>query len=98
MTEEKQMVEDALKHEMIEVHTSLTRTFYEFLKELLAFYGSKETVEDLSRWIIYAYVREQYESIHDHMCKDAVTKAYRLKWFEKWDRIAVTCGPDDEEE
>lgn len=91
----EQLAEKTL--DQVEVHTTLYKPFYEFLKELLAFYGSKETIEDISRQIIYEYIRGQYERIHDLICKDAVTKTYRQTWFDKWDKIAITCGPDEEE-
>jgi len=98
MEAEQEVVEKTLESEMVEIHTSLFYPFYQFLKKLLAFYGSNETVEDMVRQIVYKYVGEQYQGIRDFMSKDSVANGYREKWFEKWNHIAITSYPDEEEE
>ena len=99
MTEEKQMVENALEHEMIEVHTSLYKPFYDFLKEYLAFYGTSKTMEELCRQVVYNHVRYLYGEFKTFLANLPPTYLQRDRlWAKKWDYISLTCISDDEEE
>jgi hypothetical protein len=74
MTEQKQRIEAEKKakamaksmgEEMITVNMELFSPFVDFLKDFLRYFGSKKTLEDLCREMIYEQVGYLYNELHD---------------------------------
>lgn len=94
---EKEVAEKALTDNMNEVHVTLYEPFYNFMKEYLAFFGDKRTIEDLCRSMIYSDVNHLYQELREFASKPNhfVKKG---SWFDRWPHIAITSYPEPEEE
>lgn len=80
------------EHEMIAVTVTLYKPFYDFLKAYLDFFGSKQSMEDICRSIIYTDIQALYEGLQSQPFVD------ESDWFSKWPHIALTAFEDPEEE
>jgi len=93
---EKQLAEKTLEDNMVEVHVTLYEPFYNFLKEYLAFFGSKQTIENLCRGIVYQEVKYLYEKFEGFIKDEHIEDG---AWFNKWPHIGcVSFDAEDEEE
>jgi len=92
---EKKLAEKTLENSIVEVHVKLYEPFYNFLKEYLAFFGSKRPIEDVLRDMIYTEVKCLYAELGGFIKGEHVEDG---AWFNKWPHIAIASSPDDEEE
>ena len=76
------------KLEMVNVSVALYKPFYEFIKAYLAFFGSKQSVEDLCRSMIYKNTQALYSRLKGFPFVEG------QEWFSKWSHIAITEEPE----
>lgn len=93
---EKQLAEKAMSDSMVEVHVKLYEPFYNFMKEYLAFFGSKQTVEDLCRKMIYDSVSCLHQELREFASAD-YKHIEEGAWFDKWPHLACVAIPDEKE-
>ena len=94
---EKEVVEKAMTANMVDVTVSLYEPFYNFMKEYLAFFGDKKTVEELCRTMIYEsvkFLQQELESFASQR-QNLIEKG---SWFNKWPHLAIVSTPDPEDE
>ena len=66
---------------------TLYKPFHEFIKANLAFFGSKQSIEDLCRSMIYKNTEALYSQLKGFPHIDD------QDWFNKWSHIAITEAP-----
>lgn len=94
-------VTKALDKNMVKVEVELYEPFYNFIKEYLAFFGSKNTVEDFCRIAIYDAVKDLYNQLGCRVLKEREGTGEFLEedaWFNKWMHIAICSTPDNPED
>lgn len=93
-TEESKTMTKALEGEMIELKVTVFKPYVEFIKEYLAFFGSKKTIEDVCRQMICDDVKSLYRELKgagdDYIEEGA--------WFNKHSFIACVSSPNEEED
>ena len=94
---EKKLVEKSLEDSLVTVTVQLYQPFYNFMKEYLAFFGSKQSIEELSRTMIYQSVQTLYRKL-EAFAKDPEKHLEESVCFNKWPHIALTSFQDDEED
>ncbi len=95
---EKKLAEKTLTANMIDVNIQLYEPFYNFLKEYLAFFGSKQTIEDVCRSMIYDSVKLLHANLKDFAYGD-FRYIENGAWFTKWPHLGcVAFDAQDEEE
>jgi len=94
---EKELAEKALTDNRIEVHVTLYEPFYNFMKEYLAFFGDKRTIEQLCRDMIYNDVNYLYQELTG-FASESTHHVEEGSLFEKWPHLAITSYPDPEPE
>jgi len=95
---EKQLSEKTLENSIVEVHVKLYEPFYNFLKEYLAFFGSKEKIEDVCRQMVYNAIMLLHSNLRDFAYAD-FRYIEKGAWFGKWPHLGcVSFDSEDEEE
>jgi hypothetical protein len=102
-TEQKQRTEAEKKDmarimggELIELKIELFSPYVDFMKEYLAFFGAKKSLEDLCREIIYEQVGYLYNELHDFADKSHFLDSQA--WYAKHPYVACTSVPEEETE
>ena len=80
------------KAEMVNISVALYKPFHEFLKAYLAFFGSKQSIEDLCRSMIYKDTEALYSQLKGMPFIEG------QDWFKKWTHIAITEEPEPAED
>ena len=80
------------KLDMVNVSVALYKPFHDFIKAYLAFFGSKQSIEDLCRSMIYKDTEALYSQLKGFPHIDG------QDWFNKWPHIAITEEPETAEE
>ena len=75
------------KLDMVNVSVALYKPFHDFIKAYLAFFGSKQSIEDLCRSMIYKDTEALYRQLKGFPHIDG------QDWFNKWSHIAITEEP-----
>ena len=91
-TQEETEPSEKERLEMVNVSVDLYKPFYEFLKAYLAFFGSKQSIEDLCRSMIYKNTQVLYSQLKGFPFIEG------QDWFSKWSHIAITEEPETEED
>jgi hypothetical protein len=104
MSEQEQRTETKKKEtakatsgELITVNVKLSQPFVDFMKEYLRYFGSKETLEDLCREIIYDKIGQLYDDLHAF----AGTRGHLLEtknWYWKNSRVSLVSIEAEETE
>jgi len=81
----------------VEVRVILFQPFYDFMKEYLAFFGSKQTIEQFCMSLIYDRLSRLYRELRNFV-SNRDNEIDRQAWFERWPHIATVCDPEPEEE
>ena len=89
------IVAKALEKDMVVIKVELCKPFYNFIKEYLAFFGSKRTVEDFVRTaayddVCYIYKRMERAILNEYSGKFIEENA----WFNKHKHLGCVCSPD----
>lgn len=95
-TQEKK-VEHALEGEMVELKVTVFKPYIDFMKEYLAFFGSKQTIEDLCRTMIYDDVKNLNSALNQWI-ESEVSHIEKEAWFNKHSFLACASSPEDKEE
>lgn len=77
--------------EMVTVTVELYKPFYDFLKDYLAFFGSKQTMGDLYQQIIYEEARHLYSDLAE-FAKESMHFVGKRNWTLKYLPIAQTIN------
>jgi len=93
---EKALAKKTLEHNMIEVRIQLYEPFYKFMKDYLAFFGSKQSIEELGRIMIYQSVQTLYQKLEE-FAKDPQNHLEESVCFNKWPHVAMTSFQNEEE-
>ena len=80
------------KLDMVNVSVALYKPFHEFIKAYLAFFGSKQSIEDLCRSMIYKNTEALYRQLKGFPHIDG------QDWFNKWSHIAIAEEPETAED
>ena len=80
---------------MVTVPVDMFSPFVDFMKDYLAFFGSKKTLEDLCREMIYDDVKNLYNEL-DGWLESAVSHVETADFFSKYSFLG--CVSDSEEE
>lgn len=94
MEVEKQVVEKTLEPNVVEVRISLFKPFYDFLKEYVQFFGSKRSIEDLCRIMIYEDVENLYRTLGKWL-ESEVSHIETEAWPNKHAHLEITSSPED---
>ena len=81
---------------MIIVSVDIFEPFYKFMQEYLLFFGSKKTIEDLCRQMIYGEV----ECLHQELTGFVKANSHFIEgsdWVEKHMHLAICVDPEPEE-
>ena len=97
MSEEEELAEKTLKSNMVEGHVILYGPFYSFMKEYLAFFGSKQTVEGICRAMICDSVGLLYQEL-DEFASNPHKHIEKGAWFNRWPHIACVSWSDERDE
>lgn len=89
--------ENAKKDEMVTVQVDLFSPFVDFMKDYLAFFGSKKTLEDLCREMIYGDVGNLYNELHGWL-ETAVSHIETVDFFSKYSFLGCVSTPEEEPE
>ncbi|MDH5447906.1 MAG: hypothetical protein OEY24_05000 [Candidatus Bathyarchaeota archaeon] len=99
VTEKKEALAKAFAKElggdMVPVHVTLFQPFHDFLKEHLEFFGSKQTIADVCREMIY----KEAHKLHDMVTPNEDSYVNSQNWFSKRSHIEITkelCGDREE--
>lgn len=93
--EEKAKVEKALHSEMVTVQVQLFKPFYDFIKAYAQFFGSKHSVEDVCRQMIYESANILYSDLRNF--QDTGFKFIEKDaWMNKWPHLSITSSPTEE--
>lgn len=97
MTEEehKKAFRSLSDGEMVTVQVQMFSPFVDFMKDYLAFFGSKKSLEDLCREMIYDDVKNLYNELHGWL-ETAVSHIETVDFFGKYSFLG--CVSDSEEE
>ena len=80
------------KLEMVNVNVTLYKPFYEFIKAYLAFFGSKQSLEDVCREMIYQDIEALYNQLKGFPHIDD------QDWFHKWGSVALAAFDSEVQE
>lgn len=70
--------------EMVKVEMELTRPFYDFLKQFLAFRGSQESVAELCTQLAYDHARDIYQKFHAFLGAELPSNIHgQIPWIKK---------------
>jgi post-segregation antitoxin (ccd killing protein) len=99
MTEEerKEAMAKLSGGEMVTVQVDLFSPFVDFMKDYLAYFGSKKTLEDLCREMIYDDVKNLYNELEGWI-EDTVSHVEKGALFNKYGFLGCVSVSDPEEE
>ena len=97
---EKASKEQVMSSKMIVVNVRLYEPFHKFIEQYLAFFGSKQTVEELCRTMIYNDVNFLFRELEEFLSATFVkTCIEKDALFNKWPHLSITAfEPKGEEE
>ena len=78
--------------DMVNISVALYKPFHDFIKEYLRFFGSKQSIEDLCRSMIYKDTEALYRQLEGFPFIEG------QDWFSKWPHIAITEEPETTED
>lgn len=84
------------ENHMVQVTVTLYEPFYKFIKEYLAFFGDKKSIEEMCRTMICDDVKHLYHTLHQYLDSE-VSHIEETAWFAKWPHIACTIEPEETE-
>ena len=93
---EQTRVEKALEHEMVTVQVQLFKPFHDFIKAYAEFFGSKHTIEDVCRQMIYESANMLYNQL-DEFQHAGFKYIEKNAWMNKWPHLAITSTQDEAE-
>jgi len=94
---ENQLAKKTLKHNMVDVHVQLYEPFHNFLKEYLAFFGSKEPIEDVCRNMIYECIKFLHKHL-DEFASDDFRYIEKGAFFNKWPHLGCVAFDEQDKE
>lgn len=94
---ETSKVEKALKHEMVTVQVQLFKPFHDFIKAYAEFFGSKHSVEDVCRQMIYESSNMLYNQL-DEFQHAGFKYIEKDSWMNKWPHISITATQPEEDQ
>jgi len=81
----------------VEVRVSLYQPFHDFMKEYIAFFGIKQTIEQFCMGLIYNRLNYLYRELRNFV-SNRDNHIEPQAWFERFPHIAIVCDPEPEEE
>jgi len=93
---EQAKVEKVLEHEMVTVQVQLFKPFHDFIKAYAEFFGSKHSVEDVCRQMIYESANMLYNQL-DEFQHAGFKYIEKNAWMNKWPHISITATQPEEE-
>lgn len=93
--ERKKTIAKLTGYEMVTVQVDVCSPFVDFMKDYLAFFGSRKTLEDLCRKMIYDDVENLFNELHSWI-GTAVSHLETTDFFSKYSFLG--CVSDSKEE
>jgi hypothetical protein len=84
-------------NEMVTVQMDMFSPFVDFMKDYLAFFGSKKTPEDLCREMIYDDVKNLYGELHGWL-ESALSHVETTDFFSKYSFLGCVSDSKEEQE
>jgi len=97
-TNDTKKLSKALGFEILELRIPLCKPFYDFLKEYLQFFGSKQSVENLCTMMINDNVTRLYQDLQQWISdKVAVRYVDEAGWSKKHEHLDCCTSLGDQE-
>jgi hypothetical protein len=85
--------------EVVELRILLCKSFYDFLKEYLQFFGSKRSVENLCTIMVNDNVTRLYDGLNQCWISDKISVRYvdEEEWAKKHEHIEDCCTSSNDQ-